>query len=676
MLRCDMRPLLLLWVILPVLIRPCGAAQQEDQGRAQADAVELERIVVTPARQATLLKDAPCKVTVFTGRQIAETGARTLDQVFHYMPGINVVGDSIYQGMKPQVTLRGVPGQERTLVLIDGIPVNSAWQGRVEWRMIPVEVIERIECVHGPLSTLYGSGAMGGAINIITKEAKERSETTLRGLGGSLDTWSTLFLQGGRSDTYSYYAGGSVLKSAGYIPEKDPMSYSVRRGLEDWNAFLKIGYPIDVDSRLTVGFWHDDDASCRGREYFNIHDSANVGHATYERSIGKMRLKGSLFVNDQDWERDFDTGPNYNFLNMKEDIDHTYVGLLTEMDLDWGQAQRLTAGVDYKNGRIHLEDIYQKSARRSEANGRQELVAVFLQNESRFWEDSLVFSFGLREDYCRSHKGWVFDTGQMPKVPPFSYAYDAQDWTSLSPTVSLVYHPGEATTLRASFGRAFHAPDLKQLYMVLARPSKTVYNNSDLKPETLDSYEIGVDHRFPGGWEGRASFFYSRGEDFISTRTLSTSTSMYDNIDKVWMLGVETDLRYRINREWSCSAGYFFHESRVKEESSNAALDGNHLALQAEHLANARITFEAPRLLSLSVCLRYVGPMYADNENTDKLKDRCVCDLRIAKKWQRGIELSVVCENVFDARYDVPNEACEDLRSPGRMVFGSLTMRW
>ncbi|MBN1913322.1 MAG: TonB-dependent receptor [Candidatus Omnitrophica bacterium] len=641
------------------------------------DIISLERIVITPTRQQSFLKDVPSKVTVVTKEQIAGTGAETLDEVFRYLPEINIIGDSVYQGMKPQITLRGVPGQERTLVMIDGIPVNSAWQGRIEWRMVPIEAIERIELVHGPMSTLYGSGAMGGAMNVITKLPGEQSKTFLKGGYGSLNTRSAAFSQGGRSDKFSYYLGGGILKSRGYIPEKDPRSYSTKRAYKDWDSIFKLSYSIDDDSDLVLGLLHDDENTCRGRQYFNIHDKANLGYLTYERLLGDLRFKGTFFVNDQDWYREFDTGPNYDYLNMVESIDHAYIGAMTEMGLILSKINRLTAGFDYKKGSIRLKDEYQKKPRGSEANGRQDLAAFFIQNETRLLEDSLIFAFGIRGDYVRSYNGWCYDSGQTgPVVAAFSYNYGKKDWVAFSPKAGAVYHMNDKTILRASAGKAFHAPDLKELYLVLARPTKTVYNNPDLDPESLNSYEIGLSHNFFDGLEGGVSYFYSRGNDFIGTRTLSLNTSKYDNIDKVWMSGVETDLRYRLNKQWLCSLGHLFHISKIDEDAADSDLNGKYLAMQPNQQVNAMATYGDPKMFIFSVALRYVGRMYADNENIDKLKSHYSCDLKLAKKINKNIEIALICENIFDREYDVPNEASEDLRSPGRLTSGSVTVEW
>ncbi|MBF0331998.1 MAG: TonB-dependent receptor [Candidatus Omnitrophica bacterium] len=643
---------------------------------AAVNVVDLEKIVVTPGRLGTSLEDSPSGVTVISRQEIQKSGARTLDEIFQSIPGINVSGNSIYQG-SPQVMMRGIPDQGRTVVLIDGVPLNTSWQGGVQWGMVPVDAVERIELVNGPMSTLYGSGAMGGVINVITRSARQSNEGSLKTSYGSLNTRSSALLQEGKSQHISYAFGGSVFKTDGYVPDVVPTIYSVPRTYEHWNSLMKLTYTGDDHSSLTFGFLHDDVAACRGREFFNIDDKSNVSYLTYERPEGDVQFKSTLFVNDQNWGRQFDTGPNYNYVNMVEKIDDTDFGSMSTMGFALGEKNQLITGFDYKGGMVHLEDRYQTKNRMAGGNGRQSLAALFMRDENKFMDDKLLLTLGLREDYARSYKGWSSDSGQIgPKVNAFTSNYADKDWTALSPTAGLVYHVTDQTTGRMSVGRAFHAPYLKDLYVVTARPTKTVYNNPDLRPETLNSYEVGLNHDFLTGLVGDTSFYYSQGKDFIGTRTLTSSTSMPDNIDQVGIYGIAADLKYKLNEQWSSSAGYVFNVSKINKDSLNPDLKDNYLALEPAHQANLKFTYDNPRVITIGPVLRYVGSMYADNENVAPLKSYYVCDLELSKKLNKNIEVSLIFNDLFNKAYNIPKDSSEVLRSPGRMVTGSVMMKW
>ena len=672
------RKLFFLLVCMFILSAKVSVAEETkmDNRAEETGFIELGEIVVTPSRQEGFLKDASSKVTVISGKEVKQTGAQTIEEVFRNMPELSVVGDSVYQTMKRQITLRGVPDQSRTLVMIDGVPLNTAWQGRVEWGIVPPECIERIEVVHGPMSTLYGSGAMGGVINIITEFPEKPNQTIFNSKYGSLNSWSTVFLQGGRFEKFAYYLGGRFFQTNGYIPENNPDPYSVRRDRKDIASLTKLAYFLDENSRLVLGFLHNEEDICRGRQFFNIDDEANLGYLSYNSSLGDMRLKGTLFINDQDWKREFDKGPNYNYLDMIENIDHTYMGAMLEVSLFMAKGSTLTTGIDYKHGQIHLQDGYQLISRHAEARGQQHLVSVFLQQEMKLLDEKLIATLGMRGDYAKSYKGWCYDTGQVPQIDPISRNYNSRHWTELSPKASLLYHLKDSTDLRLSFGRAFNAPDLKQLYMVLARPTKTIYGNADLDPETLNSYEFGVNHRFSEKFILGLNFYYSQGDDFISTRTISANTFKNDNINEVRIWGIEEELKYRINKQWSWSGSYTFNKSIIDEDVGDPTLNGNDLSLQPRHQVSSKITYENPRLFTLSAVLRYVSRMYSDLENTDELNGYCNLDLQMSKKLNENIELSLSCQNLFDKEYDVPNMASEDLQAPGRIFIASLTIRW
>lgn len=653
------------------------AALAEDVNNTLSD-IDLGNIIVTTTRQDILLKEAPSKVTLISKDYIESTGQQTLDDVFRYIPGVTMVGSSAYQAMKRQITLRGVPDQSRTLIMVDGIPINSAWQGRVEWGIVPLNCIDKVEIIHGPISALYGSGAMGGVINIFTDMPEESSQTIFNMQYGSLNSKTTQLFQSGKLEKFSYYLGGRFFETDGYIAERNPESYNVKRKRKDMSGLVKLGYELDPETNITVGIMHNDENICRGREYFNIDDQENLGYLKYDNNKVDIQLKGKVYINDQNWGREFDKGPNYNYLNMVEDIDHRYIGTMGEANFALRENNVFTVGIDYKQGDIHLRDEYQTLQREAEANGAQQLVSVFCQDEARFSDERVIATLGVRGDYCKSYDGWCFDTGQVspPSVSAFSYDYDAKKWTAFSPKAGVVFHWQDDTDIRMSFGRAFHAPDLKQLYLVLARPNKTIYGNSELDPETLYSWEAGLNHIFNNNLTGSLNCYYSLGEDFIDTRTIGTKQFQYDNIEKVNISGVETELKYRINSVWGISLRYTFNRSIIDEDITDPDLNGNYLSLQPQHQASTRLSYENPKVFNLSAILRYVGSMYSDLENTGKLKGYYNFDIQLAKKLNKNIEVMLNCDNIFDKEYSIANSADEDLKAPGRIITGSLMAKW
>ncbi len=167
----------------------------------QGQAVELQPVVVTATRTEMKLKEVPASVTVLTREDIAQSGALSVDDLLRQIPGFNTFRRSSSLFTAPQqdpeaqgVTLRGIGpgGASRALVLLDGIPVNDAFGGFLYWGELPLENIERIEVVRGGGSNLWGSFALGGVINIITKTPEKRTVETKLSVGNLGTTDDTL----------------------------------------------------------------------------------------------------------------------------------------------------------------------------------------------------------------------------------------------------------------------------------------------------------------------------------------------------------------------------------------------------------------------------------------------------------------------------------------------------
>ncbi|RLA92715.1 MAG: TonB-dependent receptor, partial [Deltaproteobacteria bacterium] len=164
-----MKNLIGLWVAILLFSHPFVGVAEE--AKEMEEEVELEEVVVTATRHETPVEEVPASVTVITREQIEASSGMRVDDILRKYAGIDVRRPSGFLSHSATVSMRGMgsmPG--RTLVLLDGIPLNKADTGTVNWDLLRAEDIERIEIVRGPASALYGSNAMGGVINIITRK--------------------------------------------------------------------------------------------------------------------------------------------------------------------------------------------------------------------------------------------------------------------------------------------------------------------------------------------------------------------------------------------------------------------------------------------------------------------------------------------------------------------------
>ena len=142
------------------------------------------------------------------------------------------------------------------------------------------------------------------------------------------------------------------------------------------------------------------------------------------------------------------------------------------------------------------------------------------------------------------------------------------------------------------------------------------------------------------------------------------------------MRGVEACFKYNLSERLSFSANYTFSESTIRRDEANPAVQGNDLPFTPHNKVNIGIIGEMPDLFSFLANWRYVGKMFSDVENRDRLSDYSVFDIRLLRGIGPNTEVSLGMENLFDEEYDVPNMAGEDLKAPGRMIIGALNLKW
>lgn len=639
--------------------------------------VKFGEVVISSTRRDILLEDAPCKVTVIEKKEIENTSDATLDDFLRRIPDVNVVKSHRTEVMPREINLRGISGQAKTLLLMDGVPINGTWHGWTSLSLIPKDAIDRIEILRGPMSALYGSGAMGGVINIITDKPTKSRETIIKATYGSMNTLSGMLFQGGKYKNFGYYIGGRYYDTDGYIAAKEPESYNTNNARTDWNGFGKIMWFPDENSSLTLGLMHSDEDVERGRTYANHLMKTTHSHLTYEKK-GKIGIKASVYSQFQDWAIDFDFGvgaPTYDQLIFQEKLNLLSYGELFKVNVPVGKKHNITTGVDYRHSSIEKKAQFFVGNREGDTKGKQHLASVFAQDEVKFLENKIILTIGARGDYVKSYDGYCFDSDPSP-FPPIDENYDDRDWMAFSPKVGAVYHLQDKTTFRVSAGSAFSAPSLPRLYTTMQRSTRLIKGNPELDPERAFSYDIGIDHWFLNSLQGKLSIYHTDGIDFISSRAVDANTTIFDNITKVQMQGIETEVKYVITKAWSCFFGYTLNKSIVKEDNENPDTEGNFLAYIPEHKSSLGIIFDNPKLFSANAYLRYTGEVYTDIENTkeDMWDDYWTMDLVVSKAIFKYIKISFAVENLFDVHYDV--QGLDDSEAPGIVFTGLLSAKF
>jgi len=646
-----------------------------EEKKKELPTFKSDEIVVTASRSKSPLKDLSSNVTIIKKEEIERVGHGSVDELlFKVAPDINTQESRFSQTRTRQVTLRGVPDQGKTLVLVDGIPVNSPWHGWLDWNLVPTENIERIEIIRGPVSSLYGSGAMGGVINIVTKTPVQPRETKLSCYYGKMNTGVFNIVQGGNSKSFSYTVVGHLLGSDGYIAEKAPQPYNIKRERKQRNINSKFVFRPGINSSFTLGLAHNDDRFGRGRRYSNMDMKTTLGYLTYNKETENTSWRVNLYSDYQRWLVDFDRPPDYNCLFSTEDFSMTDRGASLELNILLEKRNKLTLGLESKYCKVDQKSDYKTLVRESQTKGNQIYFAPFIQDELKLFEEKLILTLGGRLDWYKNYNGSFYDTNP-PRSQSIEQFYVDTKWNEFCPKFGLLYHLGKKTSIRTSIGKGFQAPSLPRLYTIMTRGVRTIKGNPELKPESLWSFEGGIDREITPGLLTKLTLYKSRGYDFIVARNVAPHTLQFDNVSKVEMFGLEAESTCEITEEWSSSLGYSYNRSRAKEDKANPMVEGNDLAFTPRNKLILGINYDNPRLFTVISRLKYTGRMYSDLENTDSLSDYWTFDIGVSKRISKISELRLDCENLLDKHYDIPDMS-ENLVAPGRIITGSVNIKF
>lgn len=444
-------------------------------------AVDLSNVVVTAQYAPTDQRQAIHPIKVLDQALISRRFSATLDKVLGYDAGIRIRQDMI---LGSAMSMQGQDGQ-RVKILLDGVPVIGRMNGNVDLNQLPLHNIERIEIVEGPLSVQYGTDALGGVINIITRSSQlKRWESSLRSsyeslgetrLDGSLGAWIT--------PKWLVQAEGGVLdfKGFGYLDERDML----------WNP--KTQNHFGINTRFRPNDRHD----IRYRYHQLDEEIENLGilrrpqfkpyafddyyyTARFEHSLNwkanwfEEQLYTELILADNAWDR--------VKKRQRTDLENgEFLLIAGEQDTNRIEALhfRATAATSLKkpiNGMIGTE-LRREIARGSRVNDPKESARGY----SRI-DDYAFFGSMRHQPIQRLH-------GEFG----LRWAYNTRFNTPIVPSLHLKANLSSNWTSRASWARGFRAPTSRELYFEFVDANHIIFGNADLRPETSDNFQLSLD---------------------------------------------------------------------------------------------------------------------------------------------------------------------------------------
>ncbi len=671
---------ILVWGLgLLVCILNLGAQAQET--------VKMEEVVVTATKAERALEEVPGRIQVITKEDIQLAPGQKIDDYLNNLSGVSVIRPNGIYTMTPNVTLRGLGAEgARTSVLVNGMPINKSDTGEVNWNRINVDDIERIEVFKGPGSSLYGNNAMGGVINIITKTPEKAIEGNVSGKYGTYDTYGVnASLSGsplGKTSGPYYRASGFYQKSDGYIStaESARTPYTTERFLEEANGALTLGYRVNPDHRIEATGSYYNDKRGEGTKIqapdgvSRDFDTANLS-LLYQGRVGDLRWEIKGFYQLEDYRRVSETlrGTTYTRFDVQSDREDE--GVLLHVSKTLFPHNRVTFGADFKRVSIDGVDEYKTSADYTRNTGKMDILGFFIQDEVDLLDNRLNIIGGLRYDYAKFYDGSYFST-----LAPFSSLngnLEEDSWSALSPRLAVRYDFLKNLSAYASYGRGFRASILDDLCRSGILWGLYKEANPDLEPETIDTYEAGIDYKPVAGMKLSATFFYSLGKDFlyfVPTGGTLSGRPLYrrENIGKVEIHGVEIDTRYALNKSLILFANYTYNYSEIISFPKNPALEGSELTNSPRHQIKAGVDW-LNWFLNSAAYAHYKSSQFVYinevRQTTKKIPDYYTVDLKFWRDvYFKNLIASLTIQNVFDKRY---LESDTDL-FPGRFIFGEL----
>lgn len=650
-------------------------------GAIANDAVDLGDVSVTATRTERKVTDVPSSIEVITQQDIKNSVAKSADELLKEISGIDLKHSMgpVTTGTSNKIVMRGLGGttEGRVLLLIDGVPMNDLYGGDLEWNRIPLSIIQRVEIVKGAASALYGSGAMGGVINIITKNPTGQSRADVSLTYGGMNTKKGSLAASGKIGGIGLSVAADKLSSDGYNPETpaNTKSYTRDKGTKRQNVNGKITYDLDSTSSLFVsGSYYDNQTTGTlalpgFNPFFQAQKTYTAGYTKKFDNQGELSVRTYMKDEYSDYDSANSAKTAVQYVSSNTNLDRgggvQFMLPLTN-DPVFGTSTFVT-GIDLRQGSIDRHNLYlDGSGRDIKIQGKQKYIGVFLQDEM-FIGDRWIVNIGGRYDTWSNYDGYGYDTSMTPTETN----YKTSSTSGFSPKAGIVYRMSDATSLRASAGSAYRAPTLSDLYNTFVSGSRVWYGNPDLKPERVISYELGLDQKI---FDGKLNMtaYQSYAKDFfyfIATTPMDgyTAAQTKTNVGKVEIHGIETDFSYPLVQDVRLMANYTYNISKIKEYQANTALEGNYLIEVPKHKGSLALTYNNPERFDAKLALRYVGKRYSNDTNTAQYNSYTVCDLKVAKKFGSRFEGSLEVDDVFDRGYT------EYYVSPGRIVYATLS---
>ena len=604
----------------------------------------LDQPVYSPFRREGTVRESTQPVYVINRDQIEAQGARTVDEALRYLPGVLSEGTAGGQlGAQSGQFIRG-NGSSQTLILLDGRPINEVGVfGAFDLSNFTTDAVEQIEVLPGGGSVLYGSNAVGGVINIITRRPLEADgiEATagfelgsfgynsqvlqVRGATGNVD-WTLGYNRTDADNDFPFSLTTTDFEDTRTNAEVlyNNLNFQLAADLNERNRIRlgalyltkDLGVPggVPVPGSIAGGFngLTADDNQYTENLLLDLTYEAELGQG--DDSLLTARVFGDFLestFSDPVADSGFDSPSEDN-------VDQTSLGGQLQHAWQVADNQNITYGIDYRN-----------------VQATNETTALLTGVTTENYDDSI-------------NQMGIFARYQADVTSRFSVnAGVRQDFNDLADGSFTSFNLGtrvaltDTTNFRANFARNFRVPTLADLFF-------SPFNNPDLDPETGISFDVGVDQQIGDRGLFRLTFYRNEVDDAIAFDLVD---SIPLNIGRVESIGIETELNYQVLDSVFAFANYTWNRPEIKD-GPEPADNGNSVPFTNADSFNLGVAYEPGDGLYAALFLHSISDTFADRGNLETLDGRTTLDFKLRVPLSDNWALNASMDNIFDEQYE------------------------
>ena len=584
------------------------------------DSLQIDEVVVTGTRNATDIRHLPMTVNVINRQQLTEQHQMSiLPTVMQQVPGLfvtsrSMMGYGVSTGAAGGINLRGITGGAgQLLVLIDGHPQYQSIFGHPISDSYQTLMAERVEVLRGPASVLYGSNAMGGVLNIVTRAKREDGVNTTINLGvGSYGTIQTEASNQVRSGRFS----STVALQYGRTDNHRP-----NMGFEQYGGCLKLGYDFNshwnayMDANITHFNASNPGTTDQPKLENDQWITRGVVSAALENHYGNT--SGALSVYSNFGRHKINDGYNANGGKPQTDLFRSkdaLTGVSWYQSARFFEGNRITVGVDYQH-------IYGKAYYTNRETDEVVTTPQRLMQSCRSHDNEIAGYVDFRQDIL----SWLtVDAG-------LRYDHHSTAGGEWVPQAGLVVRPIETGEVKAMVSKGFRNPTPKEMFLYKSA-------NEELKPERLWNYELSWRHRVSALSYG-ANVFYIKGDNMIQTVTVDGSPKNI-NTGEIKNYGAELEAQYQINKYWSLNTNHaYLHMD-------------NPVIAAPEYKGFLGVDYRCEKL-SVNGGLQYINSLYTAVGNTEQKENFFLLNLAATYTLTNNVSLWVRGENLLAQHYEI-----------------------